>query len=374
MAASDYASESRGAVAIAVMATLSSISLIVVSLRVYARAIMLRNFGVDDACAILACLLTIADACIIATNVRNGLGSHISTLSGEQISNFLRMFYFSTVVYNVTLAVIKTVFLLQYYRAIPVRQYKKTYIASVVLVTCWSLSQIFLNTFMCWPIASFWDVTIKGTCILNKSSFYVSAAGNILTDILIMVLPIPVLRSLKLGRRQKWILMSVFCLGIFTCLISLVRIKFLNIGTDITWHNVESASWSVSELCCGIICACVPTLRPLLSGHDRGSSHNQSSYTRHENSRTNAAARQTGASRSHEMHDLPRTLHSSESKDQLRPSESTIVVRTDIDQKRSRPHPGHGSETHRVVIQGKDEQRHSLSSDSGDPFSMHQVV
>ncbi|KAF5604246.1 integral membrane protein [Fusarium pseudoanthophilum] len=250
MAASDYASESRGAVAIAVMATLSSISLIVVSLRVYARAIMLRNFGVDDACAILACLLTIADACIIATNVRNGLGSHISTLSGEQISNFLRMFYVSTVVYNVALAVIKTVFLLQYYRAIPVRQYKKTYIASVVLVTCWSLSQIFLNTFMCWPIASFWDVTIKGTCILNKSSFYVGAAGNILTDILIMVLPIPVLRSLKLGRRQKWILMSVFCLGIFTCLISLVRIKFLNIGTDITWHNVESAS------CHGTVISC----------------------------------------------------------------------------------------------------------------------
>lgn len=56
MASSDYASESRGAVAIAVMATLSSISLIVVSLRVYARAIMLRNFGVDDACAILACV------------------------------------------------------------------------------------------------------------------------------------------------------------------------------------------------------------------------------------------------------------------------------------------------------------------------------
>ncbi|VTT67571.1 unnamed protein product [Fusarium fujikuroi] len=250
MASSDYASESRGAVAIAVMATLSPISLIVVSLRVYARAIMLRNFGVDDACAILACLLTIADASIIATNVRNGLGSHISTLSGEQISNFLRMFYFSTVVYNLALAVIKTIFLLQYYRAIPVRQYKKTYIASVVLVTCWSLSQIFLNVFMCMPIASFWDVTIKGSCILNKSSFYVGAAGNILTDILIMVLPIPVLRSLKLGRRQKWILMSVFCLGIFTCLISLVRIKFLNIGTDITWHNVESAS------CYGTMVSC----------------------------------------------------------------------------------------------------------------------
>ncbi|KAF5260438.1 hypothetical protein FOXYS1_8904 [Fusarium oxysporum] len=367
MAASDYVSESRSAVAIAVMATLSSISLIVVSLRVYARAIMLRNFGVDDACAILACLLTIADASIIATNVRNGLGSHISTLSGEQISNFLRMFYFSTVVYNLALAVIKTIFLLQYYRAIPVRQYKKTYITSVVLVTCWSLSQIFLNTFMCVPIASFWDVTIKGTCILNKSSFYVGAAGNILTDILIMALPIPVLRSLKLGRRQKWILMSVFCLGIFTCLISLVRIKFLNIGTDITWHNVESASWSVSELCCGIICACVPTLRPLLSGHERGSSHDQSSYARHENSRGIITARQTGTSRSHEMNDLPRTLHSSESKDQLRPLESTIVVRTDVDQKRGRPQPGHGPVTHQLRGQNAAGRQRRRANDSNFP-------
>jgi hypothetical protein len=56
MATSQYTSESSGAVAIAVMATLSSISLIVVSMRLYARAIMLRNFGVDDACAILACV------------------------------------------------------------------------------------------------------------------------------------------------------------------------------------------------------------------------------------------------------------------------------------------------------------------------------
>jgi hypothetical protein len=74
------------------------------------------------------------------------------------------------------------------------------------------------------------------------------------------------------------------------------------------------------------------------------------------------------------MHNLPRTLHSSESKDQLRPLESTIVVHTDVDQKRGRPQPGHGPVTNRVVIQGKDEQRHSLSSDSEDPFSTHQVV
>ena len=32
-----------------------------------------------------------------------------------------------------------------------------------------------------------------------------------------------------------------------------------------TWDNVESSCWSISELCSGIICTCLPTLRPLLA-------------------------------------------------------------------------------------------------------------
>ncbi|WJG36954.1 fungal-specific transcription factor domain-containing protein [Fusarium oxysporum Fo47] len=70
------------------------------------------------------------------------------------------------------------------------------------------------------------------------------------------------------------------------------------------------------------------------------------------------------------MNDLPGTLHSSESKDQLRPLESTIVVRTDVDQKRGRPQPGHGPVTHRTVIQGKDEHRH-MEAETG---SANQLV
>lgn len=48
-----------------------------------------------------------------------------------------------------------------------------------------------------------------------------------------------------------------------TCTISIVRIKFLNLGTDYTYANVAPAAWSLSELCAGIICACLPTMRPL---------------------------------------------------------------------------------------------------------------
>jgi hypothetical protein len=52
-----------------------------------------------------------------------------------------------------------------------------------------------------------------------------------------------------------------------TCAISLVRLSTLQkaIKTqDPFWDNAPAAYWSVVELNCGIICACLPTLRPLI--------------------------------------------------------------------------------------------------------------
>lgn len=43
-----------------------------------------------------------------------------------------------------------------------------------------------------------------------------------------------------------------------------MRIEFLNLGSDFTYSNVGPAGWSLGEICAGIVCACLPTLRPLL--------------------------------------------------------------------------------------------------------------
>jgi len=46
-----------------------------------------------------------------------------------------------------------------------------------------------------------------------------------------------------------------------------VRLSALHKGvhtTDPFWDNAPAAYWSVVELNCGILCACLPTLRPLI--------------------------------------------------------------------------------------------------------------
>jgi len=36
-------------------------------------------------------------------------------------------------------------------------------------------------------------------------------------------------------------------------------------STDVTWDNVGAATWSAVELNVGIVCACLPTMRPLIN-------------------------------------------------------------------------------------------------------------
>jgi hypothetical protein len=48
----------------------------------------------------------------------------------------------------------------------------------------------------------------------NANKFYSTNAGiNIITDFALIILPIPVIRSLNLGRRQKIALISIFAVG-----------------------------------------------------------------------------------------------------------------------------------------------------------------
>ncbi|KAF6804695.1 hypothetical protein CMUS01_14788 [Colletotrichum musicola] len=257
--------ETRGPLIVGVTCFVLSVAFFCVALRTYTRAFMLRQFGIDDGIAIFTFFLIFACGFSVAINTKNGFGRHVYFLNQDQITSYMRTFYITIVFYNAALAGIKMTFLFQYYRVLAIQKMKKVYIAAMILVGGWSISQVLVEIFICTPIASFWDKTIDGTCIPNYPQWYINAAGNIITDILVFVLPLPMISKLKLARGQKYVLLGIFCLGFFTCTISFIRIRFLHLAEDFTWENVETAGWSVGELSCGLTCACLPTFRPLVS-------------------------------------------------------------------------------------------------------------
>jgi len=151
----------------------------------------------------------------------------------------------------------------------------------VVISHAWIVCSVLTS---CIPIEHLWTFE-EGYChpyaVWNANSVI-----NIVTDFLIFCLPLPGIFSLRLPKRKKIGLCVVFTLGFgyvsgflflrrgradlrgtgSICVISLVRLLLflLNDFSDVTWESVTMTNLTCLEIDAGIVCACLPTLWPLL--------------------------------------------------------------------------------------------------------------
>ena len=169
-------------------------------------------------------------------------------------------------IYNLAQILTKTSFLFQYRRIFQDKRTRLVCLYLLIFLALWGVTQEVLVGFACNPVSIFIP-SQASVCIDSLTVWYLTSVMNIVTDFIVFLVPLPAIRGLQLQRKQKVLVTSVFCLGFFTCIISIVRLFTLHNAiktTDPTWDNVPSAYWSVVELNCGILCASLPPLRPLL--------------------------------------------------------------------------------------------------------------
>jgi hypothetical protein len=82
--------------------------------------------------------------------------------------------------------------------------------AVIATYTTWTLLG---SIFACVPVRAFWTKEEPSTCLNQYVMWFVNASINIVTDFAIFVLPLPVIRSLNLARRQKQGLIGIFAIG-----------------------------------------------------------------------------------------------------------------------------------------------------------------
>ncbi|KIL85448.1 hypothetical protein FAVG1_11405 [Fusarium avenaceum] len=256
--------ENRSSTVIAVVVVCQVLSVFVVALRLWTRGVIVRAVGADDYLAIISLLCVLACGFSNISQTRYGLGRHVTTLKDGELLFYLRNFYITIVMYTSAVMFLKMTLLVGYYRVLAVQNSRKLYIAAIILVGSWSVSQLGVAIFGCSPIHGFWDFSVKTHCINTTVMWYSNVAGNITTDLIVIILPIPAIVKLNLPSRQKWYLVGIFILGTFTVIISFIRIPFLSTSLDVTWVQVKSTLWSMVEITTALICACLPTLRPFV--------------------------------------------------------------------------------------------------------------
>ncbi|KAJ5592388.1 hypothetical protein N7537_009292 [Penicillium hordei] len=217
-----------------------SLAVITVGLRFYTRfRVQTVKIGADD-WVIAAALLpaTAGLVLLVRANAYNGLGKHVWSIPPNEVVEMMRILFIFILFYVLTTPLVKLSILL-FYRRIFVSYY-------------WT---------------QFAEPS-GGRCVFKIYPFLVTQATvNMATDVLILVVPIPILWNLQMRRPQKILLSGIFLVGGIVCIASFIRIyyiTFLKTPYDYTWVIGNFYLWSSIEPSIGILCACLPTLYPLL--------------------------------------------------------------------------------------------------------------
>ncbi|KAL9043550.1 MAG: hypothetical protein Q9214_003268 [Letrouitia sp. 1 TL-2023] len=183
--------------------------------------------------------------------------------SPEDRANIATQLLFST---SITLT--KLSLLIFYHRIFPIRTFTRLSLAIGTLQILWLIALILGVFLQCRPLAYFWNRGLEGKCINENSFSYGMSAANVVTDLLVLGLPVPWLWGLQLGRGKRVGLVGVFALGGFVCVSAIVRIPLLTAlkETDTTWTIVNAGIWINVECDLGIVSACLPVMRPLVKG------------------------------------------------------------------------------------------------------------
>jgi hypothetical protein len=117
----------------------------------------------------------------------------------------LKSIYATRLLYVLSLLFVKISLLIFYLRLDHRRPLKYTVYGILFIVIGVSIASFFILAFSCYPPAKFWDVTgtaVDGKCMDpgNQQNFY-EANGilNIITDVLIYVVPIPMLWGVRIS-------------------------------------------------------------------------------------------------------------------------------------------------------------------------------
>jgi fucose permease len=270
-----------------VTCTVTAVSFVIVATRLVSRVRIFHTLTPDDCIILVAWLFACGMSSAICCATLNGLGMHGRAISTSSEPVLRRLVYSADVLYNPGILATKTSILIQYSRLFSSKTiFRRANYTVMVVVILGGLALTLVNAFQCWPPQQAFD-PLKATetnekCTSVLTIYLSSAPLNIITDVAILLLPMPIFRNLYTARKQKLILVVTFGFGLFATIIGIVRVAYLQhaasdelhsnnttnydthaSGSSFYWYAALSFMWSAVEVNVGIMCACVPALKPL---------------------------------------------------------------------------------------------------------------
>ncbi|RDH16310.1 hypothetical protein M747DRAFT_325614 [Aspergillus niger ATCC 13496] len=268
----------NGDALIGVSVAIAVVQIVVVVARFYTRRLQQLALALDDYLILLALIASLGQSALYIILVKlAGVGHHMEYVeeTPEKLVILEKGLYANEILdFPFTVTPAKISILVFYLRIFTTRSFKNMAYIVGAIVLGHGLGILFAAIFQCWPIAYVWDTTIEGGSCFNQLAFYrYVSPPNILTDVLLLIMPLPYVWKLHTRKGQKLALTGVFLLGSLKChdrpnlyVLSVhipqrtpTRANHINSGT-----STNLGIWTILEGGIIIIAACLPPIWPLI--------------------------------------------------------------------------------------------------------------
>ncbi|KAG4029788.1 hypothetical protein MFRU_014g00870 [Monilinia fructicola] len=252
-----------------------------VGLRVYARHLKKVGLGADDYLIMAALVFVIGMGIAIMTEVGlKQLGYPApapSTQIGKPNSNVA--FWPGELLQIPALGFVKLSLILFYRRVFTRNAAPRFNVVTwfmIFVIILWTLSFFLSILFICGTdFSAYWTSTIveKEHCVDTSKLHNAFAISDVVTDFIIISLPVPMIFGLHLTVARKIGILAIFSLGALTIAASIVRMTVFIQATAVNYDPhadfeficTSGLYWSMIESGLGVIAACLPAQYGLLN-------------------------------------------------------------------------------------------------------------
>ncbi|KXJ88087.1 hypothetical protein Micbo1qcDRAFT_108262, partial [Microdochium bolleyi] len=263
-----YPTTPRQQFGLAIIVLFPVLAVMIVGLRVSWR-FKTRALGIDDAFIIVATILAVAEAGVSYVMVKlTYIGVHVHQIPQAPYDPTLgRIFnYVVVMLYNPQLGLVKSSVLFFLLR---LEGEQKRGLRRAIHWLNWSniallIAVLFASIFTCVPVHKYWNRSVEGVCNNQPMQYLITSSITVLTDILVLAIPIYLVAGLQMSRKLKIGLIAVLCAGVVVTIFSILRLHMLvelyytpRMGD---WSYGIGFVYSTVECNIAIISASVPAL------------------------------------------------------------------------------------------------------------------
>lgn len=154
----------------------------------------------------------------------------------------------------------------------------------IFVVIGFYLALIVAFNIACTPVEANWNVLINGDCtrVDTKYTNISASAFNLISDVLILLIPQRVIWKLNMSTKRKIGVSLVFAVGLFACVASLIRLveTVRHAETpDFTYTFSGIMLVSASEIALGFLVVCLPYFPRLIGSVDMSALRSMLSFS-----------------------------------------------------------------------------------------------